>query len=174
MVRTRLLFLLLGALCGALPAAAQPVDADTETVYIPVPQRRIEAEAVIKHEDIIEVAVDGRRLSPTVVRDRRNLVGMAAKKPLEENKVINTYDIAAPLLVKRNELVTMVVKSEVMQLTAQGRALENGAMGDVVRVLNTGSKKTVEGIVTGAGTVELGATFAPTAIPKQAPAGGQP
>lgn len=174
-MRTGLLFLLFVALYTALPAAAQPVDAGVETVYIPVPQRRIEAETIIKHDDITEIAVDGKRLSPTVIRDRRNLVGMAAKKPLEENKIINTYDVAAPLLVKRNDLVTMVVKSKVMQLTAQGRALENGAMGDVIRVLNTGSKKTVEGIVTAAGTVEVGVSAAASApIPQSSPAGGQP
>ncbi|HMA14754.1 MAG: flagella basal body P-ring formation protein FlgA [Bacteroidota bacterium] len=42
-----------------------------------------------------------------------------------------------------------------MQLTAQGRALENGAEGDVVRVMNTSSNTVVSAVVIDSGVVEV-------------------
>jgi flagella basal body P-ring formation protein FlgA len=42
-----------------------------------------------------------------------------------------------------------------MRLTATGRALENGSRGEVVRVVNTMSKKTVSGQVVAAETVAV-------------------
>ena len=36
-----------------------------------------------------------------------------------------------------------------MQLTAKGKSLENGGKGDVVRIQNTDSGKTIEAVVIG-------------------------
>lgn len=47
-------------------------------------------------------------------------------------------------------------------LSAKGKALENGGLGDTVRVMNTQSKSVVQGTVTGPETVSI------------APAGGHP
>ena len=42
-----------------------------------------------------------------------------------------------------------------MILTAQGKALDNGADGDTVRITNTQSKKVIEAEVTGMGRVAV-------------------
>ena len=42
-----------------------------------------------------------------------------------------------------------------MSLTAQGRAVEDGAKGDTIRVLNTTSNRQVEGIVVAPDTVSV-------------------
>jgi len=42
-----------------------------------------------------------------------------------------------------------------MSLKTQGRALEAGSLGDVIRVKNSKSKKVVETRVTGKGTVKV-------------------
>ncbi|MGY9002469.1 MAG: flagellar basal body P-ring formation chaperone FlgA [Rhodospirillales bacterium] len=42
-----------------------------------------------------------------------------------------------------------------MSLSAQGKALEDGAKGDTVRVHNIRSKNIVEGVVTGDGKVRV-------------------
>jgi flagella basal body P-ring formation protein FlgA len=42
-----------------------------------------------------------------------------------------------------------------MRLTAQGRALQDGAAGEVIRVVNTKSNTTVTGVVVADGTVSV-------------------
>lgn len=44
-----------------------------------------------------------------------------------------------------------------LTLTTSGRALENGSKGEAIRVLNVQTKKTVEGIVVGAGRISVNA-----------------
>ncbi len=53
-------------------------------------------------------------------------------------------------------MVTMTLETGQMQLTAQGRALDNGAAGDVVRIMNTSSNQVIEGVVQGLRTVSVG------------------
>jgi flagellar basal body P-ring formation protein FlgA len=47
-------------------------------------------------------------------------------------------------------------------LTMRGKALESGAEGDLVSVLNVNSKRTIQGIVTGPGRVTVAAPSAAT------------
>jgi flagellar basal body P-ring formation protein FlgA len=48
-------------------------------------------------------------------------------------------------------------------LTMRGKALESGAEGDTVNVLNIQSKRTVQGTVSGPGRVTLATTVVPLA-----------
>lgn len=63
-------------------------------------------------------------------------------------------DTMEPRLVRRGQPVTLAVRSGVLTITAQGRALADGRKGDVVRVV-TPFSRTTEGIVEGAGTVRV-------------------
>ena len=49
----------------------------------------------------------------------------------------------------------MVLKTQSMVLTAQGRAVEPGANGDVIRITNTQSNKVVQAVVTAAGIASI-------------------
>ena len=51
--------------------------------------------------------------------------------------------------------VTIVLQTDAMTLTAQGRASEDGAKGDTIRVVNLRSKKTIEAVVSGADQVTI-------------------
>jgi flagella basal body P-ring formation protein FlgA len=55
--------------------------------------------------------------------------------------------------VARNANVTLVLKSGGMTLSALGRAVDEGARGETVRVINVQTKRTVEAQVVGPDTV---------------------
>jgi flagella basal body P-ring formation protein FlgA len=55
-------------------------------------------------------------------------------------------------------LVTIILKSPKMTLTAQGKALDDGSDGDTVRITNTQSNKVIEAEVTGPAKVAVLAT----------------
>ncbi len=57
----------------------------------------------------------------------------------------------ADAAVRRGESVTLVYQSPGMSLTMRARALEDGAVGQPVRLLNTASNRTIDAVVTGPG-----------------------
>jgi flagella basal body P-ring formation protein FlgA len=59
------------------------------------------------------------------------------------------------VLVPRGGLVTLVLVTPAMSLTARGRALEAGGLGDTVRIANVDSQAVIAGVVTAAGEVTV-------------------
>lgn len=57
----------------------------------------------------------------------------------------------ADAAVRRGESVTLVYEAPGMSLSMRARALEDGAVGQSVRLLNTSSNRTIDAVVTGPG-----------------------
>jgi hypothetical protein len=57
---------------------------------------------------------------------------------------------AAPV-IRRGETVTLVYVAPGLQLTTRAKALNDGGLGDPIRLVNLQSNKTVDAVVTGAG-----------------------
>jgi flagella basal body P-ring formation protein FlgA len=126
-----------------------------KTAEIPVLNRRLGTTEVISARDISWIDVRADALTGDVATSADQLIGRAPRRGLGENAPIRVRDVHAPVVVKRGDLVTMTLKTPVMTLTAQGRALADGSAGESVRVLNTGSSRTVEATVTGPNQVTV-------------------
>lgn len=57
----------------------------------------------------------------------------------------------ADAAVRRGESVTLVYQAPGMSLTMRARAMEDAAIGQSVRLLNTSSNRTIDAVVTGPG-----------------------
>ena len=84
-------------------------------------------------------------------------VGLAARRDLRAGQIIRGPDVTKADVVQRNEAVTLVYEVPGIFLTVRGKALESGAEGEVVAVLNIQSKRTVHGTVSGPGQVTIAA-----------------
>jgi flagella basal body P-ring formation protein FlgA len=119
-----------------------------ETVEAAVLTRDVERNEILKSSD---VAVERRPKaglgSDVATRDRA--VGMQMRKQLRAGQALKSADLAKPDLVQRDQNVTLIYETEGLYLTIRGKALEGGAEGDVVNVLNMQSKRTVSGVVIG-------------------------
>ncbi len=135
-----------------------------ETLAIPVLNRPIDRRAVIHASDVTTVRIDKRRVPGSAVIDADEIVDMAAKRPLRAGEVIANSDIEPPRIIMRGDLVTLQYTRPGLTLSARGRALADGAKGDIVSVLNEQSKRTIQGIVTGAGIVSVTASSAPVVV----------
>ena len=124
-------------------------------ISLPVLTRRFSTNELIKKHDVKVVAVRSSRLSKDIVTNIKDLIGKSPSRMLSPNVPLRRTDIRPPLLVTKGSLVTMVLQSQFMRLTARGRALENGGKGDVVRIRNLKSKKNVEALVVGPGRVTI-------------------
>lgn len=127
-------------------------------IEIPTLNRRIKPGTVITPGDITWMRMRTERVSRNVITDAEHLVGFTPTRPAVAGKMLMTGDVRAPLIINKGSMITLFLRAPNMVLTAKGRAMEDGARGDVVRVMNTQSKTIIEGEVTSAGTVSVSVT----------------
>lgn len=118
-------------------------------VQMPVLTRRMKRNDIIRERDIAWKTVRAKYVNARVIRDAEDLIGLSPRRPIGADRIIRIGDVQAPILVARGKRVTIVLKTATMQLTAAGKALQSGAMGDVVRVKNTNSGNVIEAVVVG-------------------------
>lgn len=120
-----------------------------------VPAKNINKGEVITEDMLKTIRVRMNRIKPSNVIDKDKLINKEAKKSLKEGKVVNGRDIGNKILIKRNDIVTVVYKTDKMQITAKVQAMSDGAKGDKIEVVNTKSKKVLFAEVIDADTVEI-------------------
>jgi flagella basal body P-ring formation protein FlgA len=126
-----------------------------ETVEIATLARPLARGEIVRRSDI---AIERRPKSEAgsdTVGDAGRAVGLSLRRALRVGQILRQADLMRPELVQRNESVTLVFEVPGIMLTSRAKALETGAEGDVISVLNVQSKRTVQGTVTGLGTVTV-------------------
>jgi flagella basal body P-ring formation protein FlgA len=126
-----------------------------ELIEVPVLTRRIRAGDIIGKDDVALQLLRADVVGQNVLTSLDHLVGKSARHALLNGRPLNDADVQEPKLVDRGSIVTMTYRTEYLVMTAHGKARENGTAGDVVRVQNLNSGKTVEAIVTGPDTVTV-------------------
>lgn len=126
-----------------------------ETTEAAVVTRPISRGDVLRSSDIIVERRPKTEVVSDAVRDVQAAVGLAARQGLKAGQIIRRADLAKPELVHRNEPVIMIFEQPGITLTLRGKALESGAEGDMVNVINLQSKKTLQGTVSGSGRVTI-------------------
>ncbi len=128
-----------------------------EMKQVPVIRNSLSPGEVISSRDIHYVAMPGDRLAGNTVIEASQIIGLAARRGLRAGAPIRVNDLQQPVMVKKNTLVLLRLDTPYMQLSTQGRALDDGAQGEVVRVMNLRSKVIVQGTVDGDGLVRVAA-----------------
>jgi flagella basal body P-ring formation protein FlgA len=144
-------------------APAEAADADRVTIKvtgkafrmvdIPVLVRPVAAGEVIRARDIQMVRLHADQVGPTNINDPDKLADKSARRVLPAGQPIRVSDVSAPVLVSKNNLVNVTITTKRLSITMQGKAMEDGAEGDTVRIVNTRSNKIVQGVVSGKGEV---------------------
>ena len=125
-----------------------------ETVEVAVLTRDIDRADTLKSSD---VALE-RRPKAEVTGEpasRERSVGMQLRRPMRAGTPLRAADIVKPDFVVRDQAVTVIFLAPGLYLTTRGKAIESGAEGDTVSVLNLQSKRTLTGVVTGRGQVTI-------------------
>jgi flagella basal body P-ring formation protein FlgA len=125
-----------------------------ETVEVAVLTRDIDRADTLKASD---VALE-RRPKAEVTGEpasRERSVGMQLRRAMRAGTPLRAADIVKPDFVVRDQAVTVIFQAPGLYLTTRGKAVESGAEGDTVSVLNLQSKRTLTGIVTGRGQVTI-------------------
>lgn len=151
---------------GEQPARTRLAGRVTDLVTVPVAVRRLAAGAAVSASDVRLVRLAPDRVPADAVMDPAAFDGQVLRRPVAPGAPIGASELGGRLLVVKDAPVTMEIVLPGLVVTAQGRALENGARGDLVQILNIASRAVVEATVTGPGRARV----APGSLPVSRPA----
>jgi flagella basal body P-ring formation protein FlgA len=129
----------------------------TETFATVVPAHELAQGQVLKLADLAVARRPKAEFTPATLTTIEQAQGLSAKHALRAGQVIRQADVAKPELIGRNETVTIVYEVPGILLTILGKALDPGALGDNINVLNAQSKRTIQATVIGPGRVSVNA-----------------
>jgi len=108
---------------------------------------------VLRAEDL---RIEERRLDElpsTVLGDVEEAIGKEARVALAAGKPLTVQALSTAALVKRGDLVRLLIEKNGLRLSVAAAALDTGGSGERVRVLNESSKRELVGRVVDHGTV---------------------
>lgn len=98
-------------------------------------------------------AMDGDRPG---ISDPSQAIGLQTRITIYEGRPIQANLLQAPKLVSRNQIVRLSFRRGVLRIETEGRAMADGAEGDLVRVMNLESRSTVTARVLPDGSLVAG------------------
>lgn len=117
--------------------------------------RQVARGTILKATDIRVETRDLGRLTSGYITLAADAIGKRLARSLGPGSVLRPASLRKPMLVKRGNRVTLLLRSPGMELRATGKALADGAIGDTVAVRNPKSGKRVEGIVSAPGIITI-------------------
>jgi len=124
-------------------------------VPVAVSTNVIERNSTIKPGDIKLVSRDITGISDHISTDLNSIIGKRAKTRINSETAIRKNMVGINNVVKRGDRVTILLENKQIKLSVPARALERGAVGDTIRVINTSSEKEVYAVVKSSKTVEV-------------------
>ena len=126
-----------------------------ETVEAAVVTRALARGEVVKASDITIERRPKAEFQNEPAAPPAEAVGLAARRGVRGGQPLHSADLMKPELVQRNDPVMLHYAVPGITLSMRGKALDAGALGDTVSVLNEQSKRTIQGVVTGSGHVTV-------------------
>jgi flagella basal body P-ring formation protein FlgA len=118
-----------------------------------VPNRDIARGETIGESDLAFGTIPANTVFSGIITTVDGIKGMEARRMLRANQVVRNDDLRHPVLVTKGSIVTMTFEAPGVVLTASGRAMSEGGMGDTVTIQNPASFRQISAVVSGPGAV---------------------
>ena len=122
---------------------------------LPVPTHRVAVGEIIGAGDVHMLRVAARLVHQDPAHTPEEAIGMAARHVLMPGLPIALSDLAHPLLVHRGQSVVIALSVPGLSLSAKGEAMDDGALGERIRVRNTLSGAVLQADITGRGQLDV-------------------
>ncbi len=109
----------------------------------------------ISAEDLIFSEKNLERLTRGYFLSAQDINAMLAKRTITAKTIITPGHLKLPFLIKKGQKVTIIAEVSGIEIKMQGKAMMNGAKGDLIKVKNSSSEKVLQVIVKAAGKVEV-------------------
>ncbi len=136
-------------------------------VYVPV-DMKVMTKVVVAKETIPSKTVIESDMLDLSFRDKNSLysgffkniddaIGQIPVTTMVSGTVLTKRNIQQPIIINRNQSVSIISRHGNIMVRAEGIAKSNGALNDSIKVLNTSSKRIIDGTVINSSSVEVGA-----------------
>jgi len=115
--------------------------------------RNLKRREVIKKGDVYLERINVSHLSKNVLTDIDRVIGLMVKHNVKEDTILKKWRLEKPPIVERGDKVIIVAESGTLKISAPGRVLEKGYLGELVKVQNSMSKKKLYAKVVNSQTV---------------------
>ncbi len=125
----------------------------SEEIYVPV--MSIAKGEIIKEETLQKIKVRSNRLRDDVLKNKEDLLGKQVVRTIAANKPVSRKDVREEIIVKKGQSVVVVYKYKGLEIVSKMEALEDGARGQTIKLMNMKSEKTLKGKVLNANMIEV-------------------
>lgn len=122
-----------------------------------VAARMLPGKTLLQPGDLKQLRLETGRLPSGFLLDSSKAIGQQLQRPLRSGEVLMDSMLARPLVIRRGAAVTLQVRQGEMVVSASGEALQDGGIGQRIRVRNLVSKRIVTAKVIDEATVEVAA-----------------
>lgn len=110
---------------------------------------------ILKAGDLTTVRLPRLQVPSNALVSSEDIAGLAARSNLRANSPLTRNDFERPVIIARGEKVTVNFEIPGMKLTTRGQAIDSGAKGDVIDIMNLDSRRIIPAIVTSRGHVRI-------------------
>ena len=118
-------------------------------VAVPVLRNNLQRGNIIGESDIDMIEVPQKTLQHDIIMNKEDMIGLTPRRFAYAGKFILSGTLEKPQLVERGEKVTIAFQEGPLLLTAKGQAMQSGAKGDLIRIKNINSSRTIDAVITG-------------------------
>ncbi|NLJ12520.1 flagellar basal body P-ring formation chaperone FlgA [Denitrificimonas caeni] len=122
---------------------------------VAVSLRSLARNSVVQAADVQLAERDVSSLRQGYILNLENVIGQKLTRPIQPNQVISANFLKAAAAVNKGDAVVISARGSSMFVRMPGIALEEGAIGQQIKVRNARSQRTVHARVTAPGQVEV-------------------
>lgn len=111
--------------------------------------------SVMQLSDLTTVESELGQLGHGYFLNPANVSGQRLRRAVPAGSILTPAQLEAATVIQRGQTVTIVANSGGLGIKMSGKAMANGAVGQIIDVENTSSGKRVQGIVRSARAVEI-------------------
>lgn len=137
---------------AAAPVPLARANASSEGPLVVTLARSVPKGALLTADDLT-LAPAGARTPDGIFTDMTMVVGRRTRAALGEGQTVLLRQLEPVWLVAKGNPVILMASAGGLAVSASAEALEDGAMGDVIRVTNLSSGRPVKAVVTGPNAV---------------------
>ncbi len=116
-------------------------------VSIPVLAAPLPKGAIVQTADLTSRTVISTQVFVSTVQQPAQAIGLQTTRALAAGVPLSTLHLRVPPLVNRGSVIDFTIQRGVVSLKGTGQALEDGAAGQQIRLLNPATRATLVGTV---------------------------
>jgi len=110
---------------------------------------------LITEEDICLKRMNLAKFPSNVIIRYEDVLGKRTRRTIDSNVALRPDLVELPPLIKRGDIVKVIVESEGLKVTTLGKAKETGRRGEMIKVINVDSSKSIYARVLDSNSVKV-------------------